>query len=282
MIRKETLLKTDSLADKAVSDLIDKCYKYQNHPQDLLICQQHGSVLEFNKIKSYIIGPADDGLSSFSHLNFINCMAKTFLTESTNPFVYSNEEEKMLIEYSVHFEKLLYLKIWENVYFIKQLTQLVRIARGKNYDWELKIPSFIRGNTKSDHIRNEIKDKISNRSEMFYELVSGSYSQQIRNAIAHSQYYFIQNGIYYTNYNTDKYSKINANGFDDWELRYSKTISLFLNVIKYFEKIHFDYRDKTISNGNQIEVRVPNIKNQHDIKLLSYFEVGKRWVFINS
>ena len=97
MIRKETLLKTDFLADKAVSDLIDKCYKYQNHPQDLLICQQHGSILELNKIKSFIIEPADDGLSSFSHLNFINCMAKTFLTESTNPFVYSNEDEKSKI-----------------------------------------------------------------------------------------------------------------------------------------------------------------------------------------
>ena len=278
MIRKLTTINTDIIANKSMFDLITSCSKNQKHPQDLLLCQQHGSILEISNNKSFLIGPGLDGISSYTHLDFIKTAVNSIITEDEIAYVKLTAKKTKTLEDSIHLEKLIYLKIWENVFFIKILTQFVRLACGESYDWGLKIP-YQRGNTKSDHIRKNIIEKIKSVSELFYSLLIDTYSQQIRNAISHSQYYFIQGGIYYSNFKSDKYSTLEAMGYIDWEDRFSKTISLFLAVEKYLAEIHKTYLIKTMSQGNRIEIMVPLQNNQNGNMLLEYEERGRRWIF---
>lgn len=278
MIRKSTIAKIDSIVNQALYELITLCSNNQKHPQDLLLCQQHGTILEAPNNRSFMIGPGLDGISSYSHLDFIKTSMNSFFTEDDTIFQSLTGKNTRVLEDTIHLEKLIYLKIWENVYFIKVITQLVRLACSEAYDWELKIP-FQKGNTKSDHIRKNIIEKIKPVSELFYKLLADSYSQQIRNAIAHSQYYFIQGGIYYSNYKSDKYSMLEAIGFEDWEERFSKTISLFIFVDNYLGKIHSTYKKKTLDQGNKIEIMVPLKDHKSGYMLLEYSENGRCWRF---
>ncbi|MBO9592813.1 MAG: hypothetical protein J7599_07875 [Niabella sp.] len=277
MVRLNTFEETNLLASNALCELINRCQENQVHPQDLLICQQHGTLFKIDGRERAIIGPGKDGLASSTHLSFIKNEIGKFIVSNDNYFVSLSDDDVRVLEHTIHVEKLLYLKIWENVYFLKLLTQFSRLASGEAYDWQLEIP-FERGNTKSDHIRNSIRDKVKDISPLFYQLIKESYSQQVRNAIAHSQYYFIQNGIYYSNYKIDKFALLKAIGYTDWEQKFSKTISLFLVLEKYLGEIHSRYARKTLEQGNQIEVLIPD-DNSNAYVLLEYVEGGKRWVF---
>ncbi|WP_461629167.1 hypothetical protein [Labilibaculum euxinus] len=278
MIRNQTAKQTDSQSHIAIQELIQLCENNQKHNSDLILCQQHGFIYEGSKGRSFSIGPGDDGLSSFTHLNFISNLANNFITDNENTFNNLDKEQKISLEHSIHLEKMLYLKIWENTYFIKLLTQLVKLACGENYDWNLKIP-YQKGTTKSTHIRTNIINRIKNDSPSFYSLLKKSYSQQVRNAIAHSQYYFIQGGIYYANYKSDKYSLLEAMGYKDWENQFSSTMSLFFILNSYLNLIHEKYSQYTISNNNQIEIMVPLENGKFGYMLLEYHQNGKRWTF---
>ncbi|MFR9541986.1 MAG: hypothetical protein SNH27_08025 [Rikenellaceae bacterium] len=280
MYRKHIQKECEDRVSYAYVDLFNKAYKNQLHPQDLLLLEQHAALEDFKGKKHMMHGLLDDGLNSMSHINFINQSKDRYLVDDEFSFesihIYAVDAESLLYQESVHEEKMLYLKIWENTYFLKQLTQLINLANGNPYDWELTIK--IDGkHKKSDHIRNNIKQKLEKCDSQFLGIINEVYSQQIRNAIAHSQYCFIQNGIQYNNYQSDKYANIQAIGMEDWERRYTLTISLFCFFFRSLRAIHENYVAKTLANGNVIDIRGPKLYG-NQIYECEYFDRGDRWI----
>ncbi|MCW3807064.1 hypothetical protein [Plebeiibacterium marinum] len=278
MIRIDIQKKIDYKVTLAIEELLQTARTQQLHPCELLLVQQHGHFWNINGKKEYMIGPGEVGLSAFSHINYIYRQARTFHWQENLDYKTINKNQLTAIEDTIHSEKLLYLKIWENNYLLELFTQLSILAQGKHYDWDLEIPTTQKSNTKADHIRNNIKNPLQNLCPKFYEILNKSYSQQLRNAIAHSQYEFIQGGIKYLNYNPSKFCTIEAMGYTDWEERIAYTFAIFFGLHRLMDIIQEAYAKKTLAQGNSIEVKIP-YKDGYAYQFLTYIENQKRWVF---
>jgi hypothetical protein len=88
------------------------------------------------------------------------------------------------------------MKFWETDLILRRLSNLSNLAQAKPYYWDYS-------QTVYDARRNLIKDEIQKPLEficpLFYKLIDEIYSNQIRNAVAHSQYYFLYDSIHLTN-----------------------------------------------------------------------------------
>jgi hypothetical protein len=83
---------------------------------------------------------------------------------------------------------------------------------------------------------------------MTYKLIEDIYSAQIRNAIAHSKYYFMGRNIQLGNKEENEFYKLHNVSFDEWEIIFHKTL-LFYNFIignlkKYDKMYQLDVSDK--------------------------------------
>lgn len=225
-------------------------------------------------------GSLDDGLDNMTHINFINISKDEYAVNDdylfSNYKPYTDKTDNIAFEESIHQEKMLYLKIWENYYFLKQLTQIINLANGKSYDWELKIKIDSK-NTKSGHIRNNIKERLKNVGPQILSIINEAYSPQIRNAIAHSQYTFIQGGLKYNNFGSDPYANIDNIGYEEWERRFTLTMSLFYYLFQSLRVVHNDCAEKALKNNNTVKIRGSK-KYGHKIHEWEYFDIGDRWV----
>ena len=92
---------------------------------------------------------------------------------------------------------------------------------------------------------------------MFYNLLKNTYKTQIRNAIAHSQYFLIERRIGLTNYSADPkaYSNLGSISFEDWAVYFYNTILLQNELIKNFNKFRDLYYGETLKYGS-LDVRI--------------------------
>lgn len=101
---------------------------------------------------------------------------------------------------------------------IKIMKQLVNLANGNTYDFYLNIPKHNRDGSKQEIIRKQIRDEAKVICPDFYNIVKDTYLTQLRNAIAHSQYYISGKDIVYLNYSKNKkaHCPINSLSFKEW------------------------------------------------------------------
>jgi hypothetical protein len=135
------------------------------------------------------------------------------------------------------------LKFWESDLILRQLYNLTNLASGKYYDWHFGL-SYSR----RPFIREQIQAPLKDICPKAYKLIEEIYSSQIRNAIAHSKYYFLGRNIQLGNKEENKFYKLHNIPFDEWEIIFHKTL-LFYNFIignlqKYDKMYQIEVRDK--------------------------------------
>src|SRR5699024_6906014 len=93
-----------------------------------------------------------------------------------------------------------------------------------------------------------------------HKVVKIAYNRNIRNAIAHSQYWCIQGGIYYDNFGSDKYADLQAVRFEDWEQKYCMSHFLFIGIFQVLKQIkdEFYYPLSKTLKGKGIPIRIPD------------------------
>jgi hypothetical protein len=271
MIFLEILKHHEKRVEEAVEELFEKAENSQTHPRDILLILEHGFYKEFyedyqtkegKKFSPYVIGPDLVGIAQRTHYQYLNTYRRSHLIKDGfkefGKKARTDDELKYAEYFSIQMEKNIYLRIWESDMFIKQLYQLSKLALGERYDWHFEINNQKRdGQSKQSLIRKEIRDKLETVCPKFYELLKNLYLTQIRNAIAHSQFYFLGRNITYLNYSDNPKAGCPLHGlsFYGWAHFIHKTLLLHSFLIKAFNKQRDKYHTETLSAG-KVEVRV--------------------------
>jgi hypothetical protein len=261
MLFEEIINNTMPIVREAIDELISTALDKQNHPQDVLLIITHSfnidnypkKLLDEHNLSEFAFGPADIGRSEETHYEFITWYVDNYQVNREKFLVEQkkNNELKKLEDLSINIEKTIYLKFWEADMIVKYFYQLSLLCQGLNYDWYFKVPNYSREGSKQDIIRLEIRDKVKTICPKFYNLIKETYSPQLRNAIAHSQYLIGSRNIKYLNYsdNPKAYSKIKTLTFDEWANYFHNTVLIYNSIKERFDKVKEMYYQKTLENG---------------------------------
>ena len=221
----------------------------------------------------YLMGQGFEGFSEKTHYEFIDVYRKHNLIENQSDKLSKSSEEL-----SIQIEMLIYLKIWECDLFIKKFYQITRLLNGKPYDWDFKIDKTGRQKI----IREKIRDKFKSHFPILYDTFKDTYISQIRNAIAHSQYYFLERSIGFNNYDSkSNFSKINRITFEKWSEIFHNTMIIYNEYILLMNKINPYYILLTKKQNNRIPIIMKNDSNKSKSYHLEYLPEIKRWQWIN-
>ncbi len=259
MLRQSYIDKYNDEMVGAFKELLNTCRLKMFHSGDLLLCQQNGSMFNGHTC----IGFGEEGLNSLQQINalFYNGIGK--ITDDNNYFekngnqIFRGTSE---LELSIQQEMKAFQEIWENVYFLRLLTQVVRVANGERYDWQLDMYKL--GTNKSNHVRDKIIRKLD-VCPKFKKAMEIAYNPQIRNAVAHSQYHVIQGGIWFDNYNANKPGDVRAIGFAEWEEKYIYSYSIFRGLLHNLWEV-----------VQQLYLPLNKITTTGGIPILAYYDDG--------
>jgi hypothetical protein len=263
MIFRDLILELKDNVGAAVEELFSTAAKNQSHPQDVLLVDQHGFFnddLAGPTSDKYFIGPDQIGFSEATFYEFIDWYRRSHIFD-LNGFKEQVKEDKdtaMQEKLTIQLEQGIYLRFWEADSILKQYHQLASLAIGQPYDWHLKIPSNPREGSRQELIRKEIRNRVQSICPGFYRMVKDNYIPQVRNAIAHSQFYIMGDMIRFLNYSLDPaaHSPLAGYSFDEWYRMFHTTLLMHNETVGAFKRARKYYRDQTLQAGNRIEVRV--------------------------
>lgn len=280
MLRKSFVNKFNDEIVESFKELFETCLKNRFHYGDLLVCQQNGTLFD-NKP---VLGYGEEGLNSLQHINalFYNGIGKMtddddYFKKNGNSFFHGTSE----LEMTIQAEMKAYQEIWENVYFLRILTEIVRVANGERYDWQLDMYKLDKN--KSNHVRDEIIKKLD-VCPMFKKAMETGYRRQIRNAVAHSQYQVIPGGIWLDNYKKVNEDEVQAIGFDEWEKIYCYSYLIFRGLFEQLasivQQLYMPDTLKTATGG--IPILCYSSDGTWGVADIYPYENGKIWRFVRS
>lgn len=247
---------------------------------DLLVCQQ-GGFLDWDGRPC--IGFGEVGLNNLQKVNIINnigasiCIADdNYFKSNGNGFFNGNTD----FEDGIIKVCNMYLDIWENEWFLRNFAELIKIANGKHYDWELDL-SKIKDTGKGNFIRNEIIGQLIDYPYL-QEIVKVGYNSNLRNAVGHSQYHIVQGGIWLDNYGRNKYATVQGFSFEEWEkiVIYAWLIFrlLFSTLLQMATTFFVEASKLTIQGG--IPIQVPLKDGKWSYQYIYPDSTDKIWRFV--
>ena len=248
-------------------------------PTDLLVCHQGGF---FEWSGNPCIGLGEVGLNNLQKYNYIQNIGKEITVNEDDYFKkYGNSFFNGITDFEKGIIKVnnLYLDIWENEWFLRNFAEVVRIANGLHYDWNLDLSNLSSLN-KSNFIREEIIKKLD-KYPYFQGIIREGYNNNFRNAIAHSQYHLVQGGICLDNFGRDKYAITQFLSFDEWEklVIYAWSILRFIyRCLNQLATFQFFYLSKIMSSRG-IPILVP-INGEWQHRFIYPDKTGRTWRFI--
>ncbi|MCJ7449937.1 MAG: hypothetical protein MUO72_19870 [Bacteroidales bacterium] len=284
MLFEETINKFKDKVAAAVDQLYDSAYKSQVNENDLLLVIENGLKKEYDeatlkrlKIAPYHIGPDFIDFRYDTFYQFINYYRKGI--KSKEAFFKEFEDDKTrksFLDFYRDFQLLLYMKFWETDLILRRLSNLSNLAQGKPYYWEYSQKVF---NDRRNLIKDEIQKPLKDICPLFYTLIDEIYFNQIRNAVAHSQYYFLYSTICFTNNEEKKYYKLNGISYDDWEVMFTKLMLLYNFMIKNFNQYQSMYQDKVKDKHFGLLIYFPekDLKGLQKTEWVKYDFSHKRW-----
>lgn len=249
---------------------------------DFLVCQQGG----FYDWGGYpCIGLGEVGLNNLQKVNIINNLGISICTSDDN---YFKKNGDIFFYGTTDFENgiirvcNMYLDIWENEWFLRTFTELLRIANGEHYDWGLDL-SKLKETGKGNFIRKEIIGRLTEYPYL-QDIVKIGYNSNLRNAIGHSQYHIVQGGIWFDNFGRNKYATVRGLSFEEWEkiVIYAWLIFriVFGMLFQMTTTIFFQMTKETTSGG--IPIMVPDKNGKWHYQYIFPDSTGKTWRFVKN
>jgi hypothetical protein len=287
MIFSETMKKYNSDVKEAVDELFINAENAQKNENDILVVYIHGyqdiehkEDLQSNGLSEFVFGPNLVGLCKDRFYEFFDVYRHQIISKKSFQEMINKDKEstKLQERISVDLELLMYLKFWESELILRQLFNLKNLALGLDYDWTFNHKKF---KWRKTLIENEILAPLKNICPKFCELVEGIYSSQIRNAVAHSKYFFQGRNLQLANKN-DSTSYILYNiPFEEWEVTIHKILLLYNHIIGNFNRINNEHAKRANEMHNGLPLRIPK-KSKHGLfknQWVVYDEVYKRWLW---
>lgn len=260
MLFKETLDRLRPEVEAAVNELFDTIQRNQVHPQDLLL----------TKIGRYD-GPGFDGYKPFgpgeggwereaehTQYEFYDLYRRQYESAPRADFyarIAADEQLLKSVRLSMQLELMIYLRFWETDRLLTKLYHYTQLALGKSYNWQYELP------TGSDRhtwriIIEQIRNPLETVCPKYFALLQKMYRSQIRNAVAHSQYYITGHNIGFNNYEAGTYADLTQKPFDWWEEIFHLVILFYNELIRQDQEMNerAKQQDK-LSNGAGIQVK---------------------------
>jgi len=287
MLYKEILESQFKRVSEAIGELFVTARKNQTHENDLLAILVNGFYDESIKEASgnhspFLIGPhfqhyAELTQYEFYHLyritNIKNIKQKEYLD-----FIKATEKESMY-SLGTQLELMIYLKIWESNRFLERLYKLTQLALGNNYDWHFQIE---KDDSRQDLIRNEIRNPLKEICPKFFQLIKDIYLSQIRNAVAHSQFYIVGTGISFLNYDPQRHAPINHMKIEEWEYRFHLLALMYNEYIRNISIHNYLYIRKSRNTSNGLTLRMTELNQTTKSNEIIYAKNPQRWIWIEN
>jgi hypothetical protein len=140
---------------------------------------------------------------------------------------------------SLTLELMIYSHLWESKPFLKQLFRMAQLTNGLDYLWDYAVRS-----DKKYLFISEIRKMFEKADLGISRLMSDSYISSLRNAFAHSEYYFAFGDpkIVLTNYVGKHDYEIENISYDDWTYKFCKSflIGFYFQNIMHSERISLE------------------------------------------
>lgn len=261
MLFSESVEKYDPTVKLAVDELFDAAYKYQKNPNDLVLLLANGSyanisdeALKSFKITPYQIGHDEVHFRYISFYEFINQYKQVVSKVEFDNSFEDNEDKELYLNTMIQMQLLCYMKFWETDLMLKRLLNLSNLSQGIDYLWKIDQEEL---DERRPFIRDKIQKPLENICPNFYNLLDETYTPQIRNAIAHSQYYLMYNSINLTNKDHSEYYKLRSVDYQKWDEIFTKLILTHNHIIQNFNKYNDIYSEQAKVKHNGLIVYFP-------------------------
>lgn len=190
-----------------------------------------------------------------------------FLVDFMNTYYSFNESVYITPDrYRINLELMVYTHVWESKPFLKTLYRFAHIVTGEEYPWKIEVPDM----SKHEFIRNDIRAIFEISQCSFSDVIKKGYHSSLRNAFAHSEYYFnIDTGddrIHLNNYNGSHW-ELKDISFDDWTNRFVYSVYLSfhlydcirrrrLDLSNEFESLVFQIKRPSRNGGSNYNVPI--------------------------
>ncbi|MGA1976726.1 MAG: hypothetical protein ABSG89_02605 [Bacteroidales bacterium] len=269
----------------AIDQLYEMAYKNQVSETDLLLVLENAlkndydeATLKRLKSSQYQIGPDYIGFRYDTFYQFINYYRSRVKSkvEFDKEFDDDVKTKVSFLNFYRDFQLLLYMKFWETDLILRRLSNLSNLAQSKPYSWEYSQKVF---NKRRNLIQDEIVLPLRKTCPLFSILIDEIYSNQVRNAVAHSQYYFLYDAIHLTNKDENQFYELSLISFDDWEILFTKVMLLYNFLIKNFNKYQSLYQENVKDKQFGLLVCFPekDLKGSQKTGWLKYDFNCKRW-----
>lgn len=249
MVFDETLLEYDKSVEEAVTELFKLAESNQVNDNDILLVVINGwknseyeKPLRSKMYSPFMIGPGIFGHCFQSLYEFYDFYRRG-INNKSQITTEERETEKFRLQekLSIDVELMIYLKFWEADLILFKLYNLVQLAQGLPYDWNLH--NGLIGQRRKlikDHVQNPLKNLCPKLSL----LIDETYSNQIRNAIAHSKYFHAGRTLILGNKSENEHYVLSSIDYHEWEIRFHKILLIFNYLIKNQIEISNKYIDK--------------------------------------
>lgn len=247
--------------EEAIHELILKCVGSEE-PNGNMSLQFNNYFLFINNcflIEDEIKFNFEEEIVDSDRSNFYIDFLEEHYTFEKSDFVDDNT-------YRFFLELMIFTHFWESKYMVNKLAQLANLSIIEKYDLEIyKKHPYYKYNSSSpsldnsgikihEYIRNNIKKKFIKSNLKIGKIFSKAYNSQIRNAFAHSDFYFLKSErkIIFKN-NTEKHT-VPFITFDEWTERFCYT---FLISYLLEKRVKIDYDNFTKETKN-IQIYIEN------------------------
>lgn len=260
MLLPESVEKNKPIVKLAIDELFDAAYQNQKFENDLVLILANGTktnypeeTLKRLKISNYQIG---HDLVHFRYSTFFDFFTQYKRLRDGEEYD-AIQDKQVYDETMVQMQLLAYMKFWETDLILKRLYNLSKLAQEEEFIWDIPQKEL---NERRRLVKDEIQNPVEELCPKFYDFIEDVYSRQLRNAIAHSQYYIMYDNITLTNKEENKYYKLNAISFERWDKIFTKVILMHNLMVDNFNKYHDLYVKKAESKHNGLRVIFPEKK----------------------
>ncbi|MBK7946563.1 MAG: hypothetical protein IPJ85_15260 [Flavobacteriales bacterium] len=258
MLFEEILERLRPEVEEAVAELFQTIYRNLDHPQDLLLTE----IGQFTEIDNGF-GP---GLGGWDHeaehtqYEFYDMYRKAFLANESRKETFDKAEKDpdvaKAIRQTIQFEMMVYLRFWEADRILKKLYHYTQLALGQPFNWQYTIGP---DDSRQELIRLQIRDPLQSTCPKYYNLLKSIYRSQVRNAVAHSQFYITDNSIGFTNYDPKRHAPHTQERYPWWEEIFHRVVLFYNELLRHQRRLNDRAkRQDALALGRGLEIRCTN------------------------
>jgi hypothetical protein len=273
MLYKEELTNKSKIIRPLLERLVEKGIQNQSHKQDFFLILINGFYDENlfkNDLSPFVFGSEWTHIAEESFSDYMKWYINhdLFSKQKKVEIQYPNPELE-IYKISIHTEKSIYLRFWEAETTLQYLYQITRLCNGLPFDWKWK-QKIAKYKSRQEFFRENIKKPIEKIDRNIYDFLNNNVIGQIRNAIAHSQYCVLNNGIKYLNYSDDpkKFSSIMMLNYTEWGEIIHNTFVFRNELVKLFNALYKGYQKYAELEGGTLELRI--VKESENVEFGRY------------